>query len=95
MLPQNTRKEAKAEKQAHSILLRAMSPSTMPFGPELTAEGLRTLSPSTLLRTVSLSNGFSKGSVEWQASFSSFPLHALRACALSHLRWLFWFVGRP
>jgi len=31
---------------------RAMSPSTMPFGPELTAEGLRTLR-------------FSKGSVEW------------------------------
>jgi len=32
--------------------LTAMSPSTMPFGPELTAEGLRTLR-------------FSKGRVEW------------------------------
>ena len=32
---------------------RAMSPSTMPFGPELTAEGLRTLSPSTVFGTVS------------------------------------------
>jgi hypothetical protein len=35
---------------------RAMSPSTMPFGPELTAEGLRTLRHS-------------KGVVEWQACF--------------------------
>ena len=35
---------------------RAMSPSTMPFGPELTAEGLRTLR-------------FSKGSVEWRTCF--------------------------
>jgi hypothetical protein len=35
------------------------SPSTLPLGHELEAEWLRAMSPSTLLRTVSLSNGLS------------------------------------
>jgi len=37
------------------------SPSVLPFGCELRAERLRAMSPSTLLGTVSLSNGLSNG----------------------------------
>jgi len=40
---------------------RQRSPSTLPLGHELEAEWLRAMSPSTLLRTVSLSNGLPNG----------------------------------